>query len=62
MDNNGNVPEYKDAINRNLIPNINSFTSNNQHVCHECTKTDLRAKVETNNAYNQYIIYIYLYK
>jgi hypothetical protein len=60
MDNNGNVPEYKDAINRNLIPNINSFTSNNQQICHECTKTDLRAKVETNNAYNQYNIYLIL--
>lgn len=53
MDFHGNVPEYKDAINPNLIPNSNSFLNNNQQICHECAKTDLRAKVETSKAHNQ---------
>lgn len=53
MDSYGNVPEYRDAINPNLIPNSNLGMQANSQVCHECTKNDLRAKVETSNAHQQ---------
>jgi hypothetical protein len=52
MDSYGNIPEYKNAINTNLIPNSNTFMPNSQ-TCHECAKVDLRSKVQNNNAYVQ---------
>lgn len=64
MDNYGNVDEFRDSIYSK--PNHNSYSSlnSNQQTCHECSKLDLRAKVETNQAYNQYffIYFVVFYK
>ena len=57
LDNSGNSDEFKDAITDRQYYNFASSSSSfqaNQHLCHECTKSDLRAKVKSNLAYNEY--------
>ncbi len=49
----GNLPEYRTMINQGKVPSYyqNAYQS---QICHECTKSELRQKVEMNEAYNEY--------
>jgi hypothetical protein len=55
IDSYGTVQDYKDAVNSKIAQNINSNLQTNGQVCHECQKLDLRSKVETSQAYNQFV-------
>jgi len=57
LDTNGDSDEYRSAINNR--PSSIQY-GNNQNACHECSKLDLRAKVETSQSYNQFVVYSYL--
>ena len=58
----GQSDNYREAISeRNVQTSISSTNfqiNQQQQTCHECAKLDLRTKVETNAAYNEYKLMI----
>jgi hypothetical protein len=57
IDTAGNSDNYRELISERKVQNSissSTFQVSQQQTCHECAKLDLRTKVETNLAYNEY--------
>ena len=54
MDNEGNIPEYRNMLNSKQFDVHETQNDVEANVCHQCTKLDLRDKVEKSEAYNKF--------